>query len=136
MKFNPQEFSLELLFLKASLDGELRRTLQSLACGKARVLTKMPKSREVLDKDRFRFNNEFTAKLFRIKINSIQMKETVSCAKKERAVQANDLCNLILERGTEGNGREGLPGPTVPDRRCCGSNHEDAKDLESQPTHQ
>jgi len=24
-------------------DGELRRTLQSLACGKARVLTKQPK---------------------------------------------------------------------------------------------
>ncbi|CRK95544.1 CLUMA_CG009009, isoform A [Clunio marinus] len=41
-----------------------------------RVLTKMPKSREVEDKDKFKFNNEFTAKLFRIKINSIQMKET------------------------------------------------------------
>lgn len=62
-------------------DGELRRTLQSLACGKARVLTKIPKSREVEDNDRFKFNNEFTAKLFRIKINSIQMKETVSYTK-------------------------------------------------------
>jgi cullin 4 len=51
--------------------------LQSLACGKARVLTKSPKSREVENKDKFKFNNEFTAKLFRIKINSIQMKETV-----------------------------------------------------------
>jgi hypothetical protein len=37
----------------------------------------MPKSREVADNDKFKFNNEFTAKLFRIKINSIQMKETV-----------------------------------------------------------
>uniref|UniRef100_U5ERJ8 Cullin-4A n=1 Tax=Corethrella appendiculata TaxID=1370023 RepID=U5ERJ8_9DIPT len=57
-------------------DGELRRTLQSLACGKARVLTKVPKGRDVEDIDKFHFNNEFTNKLFRIKINQIQMKET------------------------------------------------------------
>ena len=59
-------------------DGELRRTLQSLACGKARVLQKHPKGRDVADNDRFLFNAEFTNKLFRIKINQIQMKETVS----------------------------------------------------------
>ncbi|XP_073810981.1 cullin 4 [Musca autumnalis] len=57
-------------------NGELRRTLQSLACGRARVLTKEPKGREVEDKDQFHYNNEFTNKLFRIKINQIQMKET------------------------------------------------------------
>lgn len=57
-------------------DGELRRTLQSLACGKARVLTKDPKGREVEDNDKFHFNNEFTNRLFKIKINQIQMKET------------------------------------------------------------
>lgn len=59
-------------------DGELRRTLQSLACGKARVLNKVPKGRDIAESDKFRFNNEFTNKLFRIKINQIQMKETVS----------------------------------------------------------
>lgn len=59
-------------------DGELRRTLQSLACGKARVLNKIPKGRDVDDADKFKFNNEFSNKLFRIKINQIQMKETVS----------------------------------------------------------
>lgn len=58
-------------------DGELRRTLQSLACGKARVLQKNPRGRDVADNDRFVFNGEFTNKLFRIKINQIQMKETV-----------------------------------------------------------
>uniref|UniRef100_A0A1A9WMP9 Cullin-4A n=1 Tax=Glossina brevipalpis TaxID=37001 RepID=A0A1A9WMP9_9MUSC len=57
-------------------DGELRRTLQSLACGRARVITKEPKGREVEDGDQFHYNNEFTNKLFRIKINQIQMKET------------------------------------------------------------
>lgn len=59
-------------------DSELRRTLQSLACGKARVLNKIPKGREIEDNDKFRFNNDFVHNLFRIKINQIQMKETVS----------------------------------------------------------
>ncbi|XP_077976505.1 cullin-4B-like isoform X2 [Styela clava] len=56
---------------------ELRRTLQSLACGKARVLTKIPKGKEINDGDTFTFNNDFKHKLVRIKINQIQMKETV-----------------------------------------------------------
>uniref|UniRef100_A0A672MR20 Cullin-4A n=1 Tax=Sinocyclocheilus grahami TaxID=75366 RepID=A0A672MR20_SINGR len=58
-------------------DGELKRTLQSLACGKARVLNKMPRGKDVEDADRFHFNSDFRHKLFRIKINQIQMKETV-----------------------------------------------------------
>ncbi|NXN07487.1 CUL4B protein, partial [Indicator maculatus] len=58
-------------------DGELRRTLQSLACGKARVLTKNPKGKDVEDGDKFTCNDDFRHKLFRIKINQIQMKETV-----------------------------------------------------------
>ncbi|KAG2482358.1 hypothetical protein HYH03_018708 [Edaphochlamys debaryana] len=55
---------------------ELKRTLQSLACGKVRVLTKEPKGREVSESDTFAFHTGFSEKLFRIKINSIQMKET------------------------------------------------------------
>ncbi|XP_027089059.1 cullin-4 isoform X1 [Coffea arabica] len=58
-------------------DRELRRTLQSLACGKVRVLQKIPKGREVEDDDSFMFNDQFTAPLYRIKVNAIQMKETV-----------------------------------------------------------
>ncbi|KAL8129526.1 hypothetical protein V2J09_018681 [Rumex salicifolius] len=58
-------------------DKELRRTLQSLACGKVRVLLKLPKGREVEDDDSFVFNDGFTAPLYRIKVNAIQMKETV-----------------------------------------------------------
>ncbi|XP_077253878.1 cullin-4-like isoform X1 [Tasmannia lanceolata] len=58
-------------------DKELRRTLQSLACGKIRVLQKFPKGREVGDEDSFVFNEEFSAPLYRIKVNAIQMKETV-----------------------------------------------------------
>lgn len=58
-------------------DKELRRTLQSLACGKVRVLQKLPKGRDVDDDDSFVFNEGFTAPLYRIKVNAIQMKETV-----------------------------------------------------------
>lgn len=66
--------------LPLSEDSELRRTLQSLACGKARVLIKSPKGKEVEDGDKFIFNADFKHKLFRIKINQIQMKETVSAS--------------------------------------------------------
>ncbi|KAJ2948016.1 hypothetical protein O0L34_g9811 [Tuta absoluta] len=71
--------SLSFEEIKASTnieEGELRRTLQSLACGKARVLSKTPRGRDVEDTDCFGFNGDFTNKLFRIKINQIQMKET------------------------------------------------------------
>ncbi|GMJ14199.1 cullin4 [Hibiscus trionum] len=57
-------------------DKELRRTLQSLACGKVRVLQKSPKGRDVRDDDSFVFNDGFSAPLYRIKVNAIQMKET------------------------------------------------------------
>ncbi|BGP50287.1 hypothetical protein JCM10450v2_006203 [Rhodotorula kratochvilovae] len=56
---------------------ELARTLQSLACGKVRVLVKHPKGREVNPGDVFSFNTEFKDDHVRIKINQIQQKETV-----------------------------------------------------------
>ncbi|KAI7692871.1 Cullin-4A [Sarcoptes scabiei] len=58
-------------------ENELIRTLQSLACGKARVIIKQPKGLEIQKADKFFFNNAFTNKLFRIKINQIQLKETL-----------------------------------------------------------
>ncbi|XP_015244572.1 cullin-4B [Cyprinodon tularosa] len=73
-----EEFTLEDIKVATGIeDSELRRTLQSLACGKARVLTKIPKSKDVEDGDKFSCNDDFKHKLFRIKINQIQMKETV-----------------------------------------------------------
>ncbi|XP_074530531.1 cullin-4B [Halichoeres trimaculatus] len=73
-----EEFTLEEIKLATGIeDSELRRTLQSLACGKARVLHKIPKSKDVEDGDKFSCNDDFKHKLFRIKINQIQMKETV-----------------------------------------------------------
>ncbi|KAM3867260.1 cullin-4B [Diretmus argenteus] len=73
-----EEFTLEEIKLATGIeDSELRRTLQSLACGKARVLTKLPKGKDVEDGDKFSCNDDFKHKLYRIKINQIQMKETV-----------------------------------------------------------
>jgi cullin 4 len=59
--------------------GELKRTLQSLACGVVgtRVLTKEPKGKDIENGDVFVVNEDFSNKLFRIKINTIQLKETV-----------------------------------------------------------
>jgi cullin-4 len=57
-------------------EKELKVTLQSLACGKVRVLRKEPKGREVDEADVFSFESGFKQQLFRIKVNSIQMRET------------------------------------------------------------
>ncbi|KAI9012912.1 Cullin family-domain-containing protein [Gaertneriomyces semiglobifer] len=57
-------------------DGELERTLQSLACAKIKVLTKIPHSKNVTRTDMFEYNANFEHNLFRIKVNQIQMKET------------------------------------------------------------
>ncbi|KAJ2065912.1 hypothetical protein GGI08_002133 [Coemansia sp. S2] len=56
-------------------DVELMRTLQSLACGKYRVLAKEPKGRDVAGTDVFTFNAAFTSPQTRIKIGQILLKE-------------------------------------------------------------
>jgi len=56
--------------------SELKRTLQSLACGRARVITKTPKSKDINETDTFHFAKDFKHKLYKIKINQIQFKET------------------------------------------------------------
>ncbi|XP_063918183.1 cullin-4A-like [Zophobas morio] len=55
---------------------ELKRTLLSLVYGKAKILLKSPKSRDIEDEDVFSFNNKFTDKLFRVKINQIQLQDS------------------------------------------------------------
>lgn len=59
-------------------DQELKRTLQSLACGQipTRVLRKHPQGKDVNDDDEFTFNENFKNDRHRIRINQIQMKET------------------------------------------------------------
>ncbi len=59
-------------------DQELKRTLQSLACGQipTRVLRKMPQGKDVNDDDEFMVNDALKNERHRIRINQIQMKET------------------------------------------------------------
>ena len=57
-------------------DDELKRTLQSLACAKYRILSKSPKGKEVNPGDKFVVNLNFSDPKYRIKINQIQLKET------------------------------------------------------------
>lgn len=59
-------------------DQELKRTLQSLACGQipTRVLRKLPQGKDVNDEDEFIFNDNFKNERLRIRINQIQLKET------------------------------------------------------------
>ncbi|KAL0564671.1 hypothetical protein V5O48_017372 [Marasmius crinis-equi] len=58
-------------------DDDLRRTMQSLACGKKRVLKKVPHGPDVNDGDTFHFNAEFVDPRSKIHINSIQAKVSV-----------------------------------------------------------
>jgi len=62
-------------------DNDLRRTLQSLACGKKRVLKKLPPGKDVDDTDEFVYNGEFTDTNRKLHINSIQQKETAEESK-------------------------------------------------------
>ncbi|KAH9820498.1 Cullin [Melampsora americana] len=57
---------------------EAVRTLQSLACGKVRVLVKTPKGKDVNLTDWFSLNPDFKHDNFKIKINQIQFKETLN----------------------------------------------------------
>lgn len=54
--------------------AELKRTLQSLACAKYKVLSKVPKGRDVDDTDSFHFNSTFTCPLAKIKIQTVAAK--------------------------------------------------------------
>ena len=74
--------------IKASTDmadPDLQRTLQSLACGKFRVLTKLPKGRDVNPTDHFAFNEAFTSPLARIKI--MQVASRVETTKEREETQ-------------------------------------------------
>ena len=76
-------------------DSELRRTLQSLACGRERVLSKEPKGKEIGDADVFSFNDGYTSKQYRVKINAIQMKETADESRKTNETVMQDRQHQI-----------------------------------------
>lgn len=62
---------------------ELRRTLQSLACAKYKILNKTPRSRDVDDADTFSFNSTFACNLAKIKIQTVANKVESAEERKE-----------------------------------------------------
>ncbi|ORY75394.1 Cullin [Protomyces lactucae-debilis] len=63
--------------------ADVTRTLQSLACAKYKILSKQPKSRDVLLTDRFLINEAFTNAQSRIKIATIANKAETNAEHKE-----------------------------------------------------
>lgn len=61
----------DLLQLTGLADQDLKRTLQSLACGKYRVLQKSPKGKEVGMGDEFRINPSFSSPTIRVRIQQV-----------------------------------------------------------------
>ena len=64
-------------------DNELSRNLQSLACGKYKVLKKHPQGRDVNQEDSFSFNSDFTSNLQKIKISTVSSKVESTEERKE-----------------------------------------------------
>jgi len=52
-------------------DQDLKRTLQSLACAKYKILVKSSKGKDILADDSFSFNHDFTCNMARIKIQAL-----------------------------------------------------------------
>lgn len=78
-------------------DDHLKRTLQSVACGKFKILIKEPKSREIEDTDQFMFNAGFSEKLMRIKIQTIASKVETVAELKETKEKVDDARNHMAE---------------------------------------
>jgi len=57
-------------------EKELKRTLQSLACGKLKILETTPQSVEIGAEDSFRVADQLADQRYKIRVNSIQVKET------------------------------------------------------------
>lgn len=80
--------------------GELKRVLQSLACGKFRILTKDPKSRDVNETDKFYFNDAFTSPLAKIKIQQIANRVETSEEGKETRLKVEEDRKYLAQVST------------------------------------
>lgn len=65
----------EIQMLTNIEEEELKLTLQSLACGKIRVLTKVPQEHDIGDEDEFSVNELFYNKLYKVKISRLQIEK-------------------------------------------------------------
>lgn len=71
--------------------------MQSLACGKFKVLKKHPHGKEVNDDDSFSFNNDFDSSLTKIKIATVSSKIESKEERKETHDKIEDERKIILD---------------------------------------
>ncbi|KAJ2740808.1 hypothetical protein GGI20_005605 [Coemansia sp. BCRC 34301] len=69
-------------------EEQLSRQLQSLACGKYRILNKTPKSRDISPADSFTFNMDFKSPQYRIRIPVVSARNNVETEKEKAVSQA------------------------------------------------
>lgn len=79
------------------IDNDLVRTLQSLACGKYRVLTKNPKGRDVNPTDTFAFNEGFQCSLAKFKIMQVASKVETTKEREETQEQVDEERRHVVE---------------------------------------
>ncbi|GAA5944285.1 hypothetical protein JCM3775_003311 [Rhodotorula graminis] len=73
--------------------SELKRTLQTLACAKFKVLTKHPRGRDVAESDEFSFNTSFTAPLAKIRIQTVAAKVETDAERRETEGKVDEARN-------------------------------------------
>ena len=83
------------------IDPDLQRTLQSLACGKFRVLAKAPRGRDVNPTDSFAFNESFTSPLARIKIMQVSSRVETTKEREETQEMVDEERKHMVEVGVE-----------------------------------
>ncbi|KAE8221728.1 hypothetical protein CF319_g4955 [Tilletia indica] len=77
--------------------ADVQRTLQSLACGKYKILLKEPKGKDINPGDRFSFNTTFSAPLARIKIAQVVAKVETPVERKETAEKVEEERKSVTE---------------------------------------
>ncbi|BGP38828.1 hypothetical protein JCM10449v2_002766 [Rhodotorula kratochvilovae] len=73
--------------------ADLKRTLQTLACAKYKVLTKHPRGRDVAESDEFSFNAAFTAPLAKIRIQTVAAKVETEAERRETENKVDEARN-------------------------------------------
>jgi cullin-4 len=101
--FNEREsMTLEdIMIITGMSQSNAVRTVQSLSTSRYKILVKEPESGDIQGSDIFRFNAGFTDKSYRLKISTVQMKESVrrdSDIRREAAINRDDEVRAAIVR--------------------------------------
>jgi len=84
--------------LNIANDGELKRSLQSLACQKGKnILRKEPVSRDVNENDTFHFNDKFQSKQVKVKIGTIMAQKETEPERQETRQKLEQDRNQVID---------------------------------------